>query len=389
MTITSLLRQRIGYRTWRAVHWLTYASWPIALLHGLGTGSDVKATWLLALSVALPARRARRGPRARAVAAGPPHLRARARGARRRRRRSRCSWCCGCRAGRSARNGRAARARRPRCSATATPRRLDCERRSDERALPAMTEAARADQRAAAPRTLPRLLAGSPRAGAMTSQSTSPCTARCRASGRGRRRARDACRAPDRARSSAPGLRGRGGAAFPTATKMRAVAASRGRAIVVVNAAEGEPASLKDRTLLELLPHLVLDGAVLAAEAVGADEVIVCRLRVAGGEPRQRRRRDRRTRRRSGRSGSSSRLTMAVVPGHYVAGQESALVNHLNGGPAKPTVHAADALRAGRPAAPHARQQRRDAGPRRADRPPRSRAGSASSAPPASPARRS
>jgi methionine sulfoxide reductase heme-binding subunit len=52
VTITSLLRQRMGFATWRAIHWLTYASWPIALLHGFGTGSDVKATWLLGLSVA-------------------------------------------------------------------------------------------------------------------------------------------------------------------------------------------------------------------------------------------------------------------------------------------------------------------------------------------------
>jgi sulfoxide reductase heme-binding subunit YedZ len=52
VTITSLLRQRIGYTSWRAIHWLTYASWPIALLHGLGTGSDVKSTWLLVLSFA-------------------------------------------------------------------------------------------------------------------------------------------------------------------------------------------------------------------------------------------------------------------------------------------------------------------------------------------------
>jgi sulfoxide reductase heme-binding subunit YedZ len=52
VTITSLLRQRLGYSSWRLIHWLTYASWPIALLHGLGTGSDVKATWLLGLSVA-------------------------------------------------------------------------------------------------------------------------------------------------------------------------------------------------------------------------------------------------------------------------------------------------------------------------------------------------
>lgn len=51
VTITSLLRQRVGYGGWRAVHWLTYASWPIALLHGFGTGSDVKSTWMLAISV--------------------------------------------------------------------------------------------------------------------------------------------------------------------------------------------------------------------------------------------------------------------------------------------------------------------------------------------------
>jgi len=52
VTITSLLRQRVGYAGWRATHWLTYASWPIALLHGFGTGSDVKSSWLLWLSIA-------------------------------------------------------------------------------------------------------------------------------------------------------------------------------------------------------------------------------------------------------------------------------------------------------------------------------------------------
>jgi sulfoxide reductase heme-binding subunit YedZ len=52
VTITSLLRKRMGYASWRAIHWLTYASWPIALFHGLGTGSDVKSAWLLALSIA-------------------------------------------------------------------------------------------------------------------------------------------------------------------------------------------------------------------------------------------------------------------------------------------------------------------------------------------------
>ena len=49
--ITSLLRRQMGHGAWRATHWLAYASWPIALLHGFGTGSDAKATWLLALSI--------------------------------------------------------------------------------------------------------------------------------------------------------------------------------------------------------------------------------------------------------------------------------------------------------------------------------------------------
>ncbi|MGH2879322.1 MAG: ferric reductase-like transmembrane domain-containing protein [Solirubrobacteraceae bacterium] len=49
--VTSLMRRSMGHSTWRAVHWLVYASWPIALLHGFGTGSDVKSTWMLAISI--------------------------------------------------------------------------------------------------------------------------------------------------------------------------------------------------------------------------------------------------------------------------------------------------------------------------------------------------
>jgi methionine sulfoxide reductase heme-binding subunit len=47
---TSILRRRFGYRAWRAVHWLAYVSWPVAVFHGLGTGSDTKAWWMLALT---------------------------------------------------------------------------------------------------------------------------------------------------------------------------------------------------------------------------------------------------------------------------------------------------------------------------------------------------
>ena len=56
------------------------------------------------------------------------------------------------------------------------------------------------------------------------------------------------------------GLRGRGGAAFPVATKMRAVAGRRGPRIVLGNGTEGEPASAKDRLLLSRAPHLVATG---------------------------------------------------------------------------------------------------------------------------------
>ena len=52
LIVTSLLRARIGHRAWRRVHWLAYACWPVAVAHGLGTGTDRNATWVFALTVA-------------------------------------------------------------------------------------------------------------------------------------------------------------------------------------------------------------------------------------------------------------------------------------------------------------------------------------------------
>ena len=46
LVVTSLLRRHIGHRAWRATHWLAYACWPVALLHGLGAGSDAGTTWM-------------------------------------------------------------------------------------------------------------------------------------------------------------------------------------------------------------------------------------------------------------------------------------------------------------------------------------------------------
>jgi methionine sulfoxide reductase heme-binding subunit len=52
VVITSLLRGRLGFRTWRGIHWLAYAAWPVAVLHGFGTGSDVHHAWLMIINVA-------------------------------------------------------------------------------------------------------------------------------------------------------------------------------------------------------------------------------------------------------------------------------------------------------------------------------------------------
>ncbi len=127
------------------------------------------------------------------------------------------------------------------------------------------------------------------------------------------------------------GLRGRGGAGFPTGAKLRAVAARRGRPIVVVNAAEGEPASDKDRVLCQLAPHLMLDGAVAVAHALGAREAIVgvCESSsVAETLARAIAERG---------AGDGVQIELSTVPPGYVAGQESALISHLNGGQALPT----------------------------------------------------
>lgn len=131
------------------------------------------------------------------------------------------------------------------------------------------------------------------------------------------------------------GLTGRGGGGFPTALKLRAVAGGGRRPVVVVNGAESEPASGKDRALLRALPHLVLDGAVLAADAVGARDITVAVARrsvrerevvAAALKERVRERID---------GGITIRL--AEVPSGFVSGEESALVHFLNGGPIKPT----------------------------------------------------
>jgi NADH:ubiquinone oxidoreductase subunit F (NADH-binding) len=143
---------------------------------------------------------------------------------------------------------------------------------------------------------------------------------------------------PERARPGAlagavaeAGLTGRGGAGFPTATKLRAVGARRGPAVVVANGMESEPASEKDLALLSAAPHLVLDGAVLVAEDVQAEVVHVCLPRTRPGLAELIRRAV------QDRSGVDSvPVEVHELPHHYVSSEETSLVRWLNGGEARP-----------------------------------------------------
>jgi NADH:ubiquinone oxidoreductase subunit F (NADH-binding) len=127
------------------------------------------------------------------------------------------------------------------------------------------------------------------------------------------------------------GLRGRGGAGFPTAVKMRTVARSRGPRALLVNAAESEPMSAKDRALMQMAPQLVIDGALAAADAVGARTVVIA-LPNDPSYPRVALE-DALRQRSAGR-----RVKLVSVPWAHLAGEESALINYLNGGPLKPTL---------------------------------------------------
>jgi NADH:ubiquinone oxidoreductase subunit F (NADH-binding) len=181
-----------------------------------------------------------------------------------------------------------------------------------------------ADARRAGPPGLPRLLAGLDLSGA-------PMTLADHEHAHGplpRVGARELIEAVERS-----GLRGRGGADFPTARKLRAVASSRrrGGAVLVVNGSETEPASAKDRLLLSRLPHLVLDGALLAAQAIGTDELIVKVGERALGSLHALESAI------SLRAEDGFTIHLSAGPDGYVTGEESAVVHFLNGGAAVPT----------------------------------------------------
>lgn len=125
---------------------------------------------------------------------------------------------------------------------------------------------------------------------------------------------------------TAVALAGRGGAAFPVATKLAALRPGR-RVRVVVNGSESEPASRKDRLLLTRSPHLVLDGARLVAEAAGARTVDVSvhdpaaerAVRAAADERRD-----------------HVDVSVSRIDGGFVAGEARSVLRALDGGPPLP-----------------------------------------------------
>jgi NADH:ubiquinone oxidoreductase subunit F (NADH-binding) len=130
------------------------------------------------------------------------------------------------------------------------------------------------------------------------------------------------------------GLTGRGGAAFPVGMKWRTVAAgSNGSAVVIVNGAEGEPHSKKDRLLMSARPHLIIDGALLAAASVGAKQVVLyigeehhSALRSMSDAVAERTDPERRL------------MRIVAAPARYVAGDSSATVHLVDAGIATPTT---------------------------------------------------
>lgn len=146
----------------------------------------------------------------------------------------------------------------------------------------------------------------------------------------------------------AAGLTGRGGAAFPAHRKLAAVAGYGPRPVVIANGAEGEPASGKDKALLWISPHLVLDGLQLAAEAVGSATAGLYVHR----SPRLHQRLGVAIAQRAAAGIDLATIELIEAPSRFLAGEESALARRASGGPVLPRFKPPRASRrgvAGRP----------------------------------------
>jgi NADH:ubiquinone oxidoreductase subunit F (NADH-binding) len=131
----------------------------------------------------------------------------------------------------------------------------------------------------------------------------------------------------------AAGLTGRGGAAFPAYRKLAAAANCRQAPVVVGNGAEGEPASSKDRSLLWISPHLVLDGLQVAAHAAGSRSAVLY-------VPRRRQLHQRLAQviaERAAIGMDTAAVELREAPDRFLAGEESALASRLADRPALPS----------------------------------------------------
>ncbi len=129
------------------------------------------------------------------------------------------------------------------------------------------------------------------------------------------------------------GLQGRGGGGFPLASKLDTARLAPGEPLVVVNASESEPASRKDWTLCCHRPHLVLDGAAIAAAIVGSAEAVVHLHRGTMGAARPM---ARAIAERRAAGLADPRWRVSLGPDRYVAGESSAVASLLQGGEARP-----------------------------------------------------
>ena len=137
------------------------------------------------------------------------------------------------------------------------------------------------------------------------------------------------------------GLTGRGGAHIPAAWKLRSARQSGPGGTVVVNGAEGEPGSAKDSALLQLRPHLVLDGAEHIAELIGARDIVLW-IHASSRGTEHHLREAIREREEAGAVHRPIRILLA--PDGYVSGESSAVIRAIKGGPALPQ-HSKDRAR--------------------------------------------
>ena len=178
----------------------------------------------------------------------------------------------------------------------------------------------------------PRLLAGMPAAGALGLRAHEQLHGELALEPRPRSRADH----PLIVELERAGLRGYGGAGFPTSTKLRAVAAQGSRPVVLVNGSEGEPLSSKDLLLMSRLPHLVIDGALAAAAVLGSDQIVFTLDEQARRAARAVR--EALAERAELRHRGALSVSVSAVPDGYLTGQETALTNALDNGRALPTL---------------------------------------------------